>query len=87
MSPVRACGRCRGKISGPQGVDDFHVGPFTVFKQTFGMIEVQEPSPVAYLGNRPVPLGIVVWAKVLYGVSAAIYRGAGCHPGTRPQPF
>lgn len=31
-----------GKISGPQGVDDFHVGPFTVFKQTFGMIEVQE---------------------------------------------
>eukprot|EP00405_Crypthecodinium_cohnii_P017967 CAMPEP_0206444612 /NCGR_PEP_ID=MMETSP0324_2-20121206/15012_1 /ASSEMBLY_ACC=CAM_ASM_000836 /TAXON_ID=2866 /ORGANISM="Crypthecodinium cohnii, Strain Seligo" /LENGTH=718 /DNA_ID=CAMNT_0053912661 /DNA_START=135 /DNA_END=2291 /DNA_ORIENTATION=- len=31
-----------GKISGPQGVDDFHVGPFTVYKQTFGMIEVQE---------------------------------------------
>jgi len=31
-----------GRISGPQGIDDFHVGPFTVFKQTFGMIQVQD---------------------------------------------
>lgn len=31
-----------GKLRGPQGVEDFHVGPFTVKNQTFGMIEVQD---------------------------------------------
>lgn len=31
-----------GRISGPQAVDDFHVGPFTVYSQTFGMIQKQE---------------------------------------------
>jgi len=31
-----------GKVSGPQAVDDFHVGPFTVKHQTFGMIQEQE---------------------------------------------
>jgi len=31
-----------GKLSGPQGIDDFHVGPFTVYKQTFGMIQHQD---------------------------------------------
>jgi pepsin A len=31
-----------GKISGPQGIEDFHVGPFTVYNQTFGMIQQQE---------------------------------------------
>jgi hypothetical protein len=31
-----------GKISGPRVVDDFHIGPFTVFNQTFGMIEKVE---------------------------------------------
>jgi len=30
-----------GCIKGPQAVDDFHIGPFTVFNQTFGMIETQ----------------------------------------------
>eukprot|EP00927_Polykrikos_kofoidii_P037841 TRINITY_DN32045_c0_g1_i1.p1 TRINITY_DN32045_c0_g1~~TRINITY_DN32045_c0_g1_i1.p1 ORF type:complete len:713 (-),score=88.47 TRINITY_DN32045_c0_g1_i1:38-2176(-) len=30
-----------GKLAGPQGVDDFHIGPFSVFQQTFGMIEAQ----------------------------------------------
>merc|ERR1719384_1860679 len=31
-----------GSVSGPQGIEDFHVGPFTVFNQTFGMIETEE---------------------------------------------
>lgn len=31
-----------GSISGPQGVEDFHVGPFTVYNQTFGLIQRQE---------------------------------------------
>lgn len=30
-----------GCIKGPQAKDDFHIGPFTVFNQTFGMIETQ----------------------------------------------
>lgn len=30
-----------GCIKGPQALDDFHIGPFTVFNQTFGMIESQ----------------------------------------------
>lgn len=30
-----------GKIQGPQGVDDFHIGPFTVAKQTFGLIQTE----------------------------------------------
>jgi len=30
-----------GCIKGPQAQDDFHIGPFTVFNQTFGMIETQ----------------------------------------------
>lgn len=30
-----------GKIQGTQGVDDFHIGPFTVARQTFGMIAKQ----------------------------------------------
>jgi len=30
-----------GCIKGPQAKDDFHIGPFTVFNQTFGMIEHQ----------------------------------------------
>eukprot|EP00928_Gymnodinium_smaydae_P012839 TRINITY_DN1468_c0_g2_i2.p1 TRINITY_DN1468_c0_g2~~TRINITY_DN1468_c0_g2_i2.p1 ORF type:complete len:380 (-),score=29.68 TRINITY_DN1468_c0_g2_i2:59-1198(-) len=28
-----------GKLEGPQAVDDFHIGPFSVFQQTFSMIE------------------------------------------------
>jgi len=28
-----------GRIKGPQAVDDFHIGPFTVYNQTFAMIE------------------------------------------------
>jgi hypothetical protein len=28
-----------GELRGTQGVDDFHVGPFTVKKQTFGLIQ------------------------------------------------
>lgn len=31
-----------GTVSGPQAVDDFHVGPFTVYNQTFCMIASQE---------------------------------------------
>eukprot|EP00931_Biecheleriopsis_adriatica_P054383 TRINITY_DN31995_c0_g1_i1.p1 TRINITY_DN31995_c0_g1~~TRINITY_DN31995_c0_g1_i1.p1 ORF type:complete len:561 (-),score=119.13 TRINITY_DN31995_c0_g1_i1:9-1691(-) len=31
-----------GKINGPKGIDDFHIGPFTVQKQTFGMIRAVE---------------------------------------------
>lgn len=31
-----------GKIRGVQVVDDFHIGPFTVFNQTFGMIKEQD---------------------------------------------
>lgn len=31
-----------GKIDGPQAIEDFHVGPFTVYNQTFGMIQVQD---------------------------------------------
>jgi len=31
-----------GKVSGPTAIDDFHVGPYTVAKQTFGMIQEQE---------------------------------------------
>jgi len=31
-----------GKVSGVTAVDDLHVGPYTVTKQTFGMIEVQD---------------------------------------------
>lgn len=31
-----------GSVAGPQGIDDFHVGPFTVYNQTFGMIEREE---------------------------------------------
>merc|ERR1719171_2954367 len=28
-----------GELKGPQGIDDIHVGPFTVKQQTFGMVE------------------------------------------------
>lgn len=31
-----------GAITGPQGIDDFHVGPFTIYNQSFGMIETEE---------------------------------------------
>ncbi|CAJ1363184.1 unnamed protein product [Effrenium voratum] len=31
-----------GRIAGPEGVDDFHIGPFSVYKQTFGMIESED---------------------------------------------
>eukprot|EP00439_Symbiodinium_sp_Y106_P036090 s2179_g4.t1 len=31
-----------GRITGPEAVDDFHIGPFSVFNQTFGMIESEE---------------------------------------------
>jgi len=31
-----------GQVTGPQAVDDFHVGPFSVQNQTFGMIEEQQ---------------------------------------------
>eukprot|EP00929_Paragymnodinium_shiwhaense_P074367 TRINITY_DN3804_c0_g1_i1.p1 TRINITY_DN3804_c0_g1~~TRINITY_DN3804_c0_g1_i1.p1 ORF type:complete len:685 (+),score=113.83 TRINITY_DN3804_c0_g1_i1:103-2055(+) len=33
-----------GRLIGPQAVDDFHIGPFTTFQQTFGMIETQNGS-------------------------------------------
>lgn len=33
-----------GKITGPQAVDDFHIGPFTVHDQTFAMIETETGS-------------------------------------------
>jgi hypothetical protein len=33
-----------GKITGPQAVDDFHIGPFTVYNQTFAMIETESGS-------------------------------------------
>jgi len=33
-----------GKITGPQAVDDFHIGPFTVYNQTFAMIETETGS-------------------------------------------
>jgi len=31
-----------GRITGPQAVDDFHIGPFTVYNQTFAMIESEQ---------------------------------------------
>mmetsp|Transcript_37402 Transcript_37402/g.116496 ORF Transcript_37402/g.116496 Transcript_37402/m.116496 type:complete len:564 (+) Transcript_37402:56-1747(+) len=31
-----------GKVSGPVAIDDIHVGPYTVSKQAFGMIQEQE---------------------------------------------
>jgi len=31
-----------GKLSGTKAVDDIHVGPFTVYKQTFGMIAEEQ---------------------------------------------
>lgn len=31
-----------GSIAGPQGIEDFHVGPFTVYNQTFGLIQTQQ---------------------------------------------
>lgn len=33
-----------GRIAGPQAIDDFKIGPFTVKDQTFGMIEKEEGS-------------------------------------------
>jgi len=33
-----------GKITGPQAIDDFKIGPFTVKDQTFAMIEKEEGS-------------------------------------------
>jgi len=33
-----------GKITGPQAVDDFHIGPFTVASQTFAMIQTEAGS-------------------------------------------
>jgi len=33
-----------GKIRGPQAIDDFHIGPFTVYNQTFAMIETEQGS-------------------------------------------
>jgi len=45
-----------GKITGPQAVDDFKIGPFTVYNQTFAMIETESDSSVF----RDVPFeGIV----------------------------
>jgi len=31
-----------GEVTGPQAVDDFHVGPLTVKQQTFGMIQTED---------------------------------------------
>jgi len=31
-----------GEVSGPQGTDDFHIGPLTVQEQTFGLIETEQ---------------------------------------------
>ncbi|CAE7379338.1 PGA, partial [Symbiodinium pilosum] len=31
-----------GRITGPEAMDDFHIGPFSVYNQTFGMIESEE---------------------------------------------
>lgn len=31
-----------GQITGPQAVDDFHIGPFTVYSQTFAMIQTEQ---------------------------------------------
>lgn len=31
-----------GRITGPEAVDDFHIGPFSVYNQTFGMIQTEE---------------------------------------------
>lgn len=31
-----------GAVSGPQAIEDFHVGPFTVYSQNFGMIETED---------------------------------------------
>jgi len=31
-----------GQITGPEAIDDFHIGPFSVYKQTFGMIQSEE---------------------------------------------
>jgi len=39
-----------GKLTGPQAVDDFHIGPFTVYNQTFAMIETEEGVPVPFEG-------------------------------------
>jgi len=33
-----------GKLIGPQGIDDLHIGPFTVHNQTFALMEVQNGS-------------------------------------------
>lgn len=33
-----------GSLSGPLSVDDFHVGPFTVYNQSFAMIQEQQGS-------------------------------------------
>jgi hypothetical protein len=33
-----------GKLTGPQAIDDFHIGPFTVYNQTFAMIETETGS-------------------------------------------
>jgi pepsin A len=36
-----------GQLNGPMGMDDFHIGPFPVFNQTFGMIQTQRGSVFA----------------------------------------
>jgi len=33
-----------GEVTGPQAIDDFHVGPLTVKQQTFGMIQTETGS-------------------------------------------
>eukprot|EP00419_Tripos_fusus_P009620 CAMPEP_0172669498 /NCGR_PEP_ID=MMETSP1074-20121228/9709_1 /TAXON_ID=2916 /ORGANISM="Ceratium fusus, Strain PA161109" /LENGTH=586 /DNA_ID=CAMNT_0013486279 /DNA_START=81 /DNA_END=1841 /DNA_ORIENTATION=+ len=33
-----------GEVTGPQAIDDFHVGPLTVKQQTFGMIQTEQGS-------------------------------------------
>jgi len=38
-----------GKITGPQAMDDFHMGPFSVYNQTFAMIETEQGMPADLL--------------------------------------
>lgn len=56
-----------GCIKGPQAVDDFHIGPFTVFNQTFGMIEVQNGTVFDEVPFEGI-LGLAFYAMSANGV-------------------
>lgn len=57
-----------GCIKGPQAVDDFHIGPFTVFNQTFGMIENQNGTVFDEVPFEGI-LGLAFYSMSANGVS------------------